>query len=340
MRILSSTRLGKDLGRSRILRRGFTLMEIMITMLLMAGILLTITQVLTGARKTRDKIHNLQDAQKAGPAILQRIEQDLRALYTHDRDRAYTVRVRDDTLGGADADSIDFVCAVRSLIKYREDDTEDFHLAPINEVGYHLRKRPDNDDFLEIYRREDFGIDELPFDGGRYSLLHDRVKGFNITVYKEDGPEEEPEDYWDAEEDLEMVGMPTRIEIELTIELAPRLTGEQIVFDRRTLTYRRAFHFAESQRVAMNTQVVPNIPTMQPPTEDETDGGAGGGRTNENGDPVDENGNVIDQEDDNDSNNDGSGSGGSGNGGGVDDDGGLGRDLAEPGGNNPFDDGR
>lgn len=271
-------------------RRGFTLIEILITLLLMAGILLTITQVLTGARKTRDKIHNLQDAQKAGPAILQLMEQDLRALYTHDRDRAFTLRVRDNTLGGADADSIDFVGAVRSLIKYRETDNEDFHLAPINEIGYHLRKRPDNDDFLEIYRREDFGVDELPFAGGRYSLLHDRVKGFNIAVYREDGPEVEPEDYWDAEEDLEMVGLPARVDLELTIELAPRLTGEQIVFDRRTLTYRRTFHFSEIQRSAMSAQVIPSIPNWQPPAdepqpgvgdpggEDDAEGGGGDGQ--------------------------------------------------------------
>jgi prepilin-type N-terminal cleavage/methylation domain-containing protein len=263
---------------------GFTLIEIMITLLLMAGILLTITQVLTGARRTRDKIHNLQDAQKAGPAILQRMEQDLRAIYTHDRDRAFTILIRDDTLSGADADHIDFVSAVSSLIKYREDDQEDFHLAPINEVGYHLRRRPDNDDFMEIYRREDFGVDDLPFEGGRYALLHDRVKGFNITVYRADGPEEEPEDFWDAEEDLEMVGLPYRIEIELTIELAPRLTGEQIVFDRRTLTYRHSFHFNTSQRNAMNIQAIPSIPSGDAPVEDdEGEGGGGEGTDDENG---------------------------------------------------------
>lgn len=283
MRGLASPTRGSGLGLAQ---RGFTLIEILITLLLMAGILLTITQVLTGARKTRDKIHNLQDAQKAGPAILQLMEQDLRALYTHDRDRAFTLRVRDDTLGGADADSIDFVSAVRSLIKYRETDNEDFHLAPINEVGYHLRKNPSNDDFMEIYRREDFGVDELPFSGGRYSLLHDRVKGFNIAVYREDGPEAEPEDYWDAEEDLELVGLPARVDLELTIELAPRLTGEQIVFDRRTLTYRRTFHFSEIQRSAMSAQVIPSIPSWQPPVDEPPpgvgdpggeNGGEGGG---------------------------------------------------------------
>jgi len=272
----------------RLARAGFTLIEIMITLLLMAGILLTITQVLTGARKTRDKIHNIQDSQKAGPAILQRMEQDLRAIYTHDRDRAFFLRVRDNTLGGADADKLDFVASVRSLIKYREDDNEDFHLAPINEVGYHLRRRPDNDDFMEIYRREDFGVDELPFEGGRYALLHDRVKGFNITVYRKDGPEEEPEDYWDAEEDLEMVGLPTRIEIELTLELAPRLTGEQIVFDRRTITYHRVFHFSELQRNGIATQVVPSIPTQEPPSEDGNGDGNGTG-VGGTGDPNDPN---------------------------------------------------
>ena len=38
--------------------------------------------------------------------------------------------------------------------------------ADYNEVGYVLRPNPDNDEFLKLYRREDYGIDEEPMRGG------------------------------------------------------------------------------------------------------------------------------------------------------------------------------
>src|SRR6185503_21247483 len=53
---------------------GFTLIEVMLTLVIMAGIMVTITQILNAARTSRDAIHNIQEQQLAGPAILQQLE--------------------------------------------------------------------------------------------------------------------------------------------------------------------------------------------------------------------------------------------------------------------------
>ena len=201
---------------------GFTLIEVMLTLLIMAGIMVTITQILTAARQSRDTIHNIQESQLAGPAILDRLERDLRGLFTFNRDRSQLIRIQNRVLSGFDADTIDFVCSVDSLIPYRPAPNEGFLRADLNEVGYcGCGNRPESDDFLEIYRREDFGIDEEPFDGGNYALLHDRIKGLNIEVFEEDGLDAEPVESWSTGDD-ETNGIPARIEIELTLELAPR----------------------------------------------------------------------------------------------------------------------
>ena len=71
--------------------------------------------------------------------------------------------------------------------------------SDVHEVGYRLRPNPTDDDFLEIYRREDFGVDDEPFDGGNYTFLHDRVKRFDVQVFTEDGPDAEPLDDWGTE---------------------------------------------------------------------------------------------------------------------------------------------
>ena len=273
--------------RSRTGNAGFTLVEVMLTLLIMSGIMVMITQVLTGVRKTRDEIHNTQEQQSAGPAILRRLERDLRALFPFNRDEHFMLRIRDRVLAGLDADTIDFVCTVDGLFPVRDRSSEAFRHADVNEVGYHLRPRPDQDDFLELYRREDFGVDELPFQDGNFWMLHDRVKGFNIEVFMEDGPESEPLDGWDSDEDEEFVGLPARIEIELLIEMAPRLVREQLVIDRRTISYRRVFRFPESLRRAIGVQPKPRIPVIEPPTPPTAGGGAPGAGNPTGGDDPD-----------------------------------------------------
>ncbi|HED65511.1 MAG TPA: prepilin-type N-terminal cleavage/methylation domain-containing protein [Planctomycetes bacterium] len=268
-------------------RRGFTLIEVLLTLLIMTGIMVTITQVLTGARRTRDEVHNIQERQLAGPAILDQLERDLRGMFVYDRDPHDLLRIRDRVLSGFDADTIDFVTTTDGLLPWQDNPSEPFRAGDWNEVGYRLRPRPDSDEFLEIYRREGFGVDDRPFDQGRYALLSDRVKGFNIEVYEEDGPDTDPTEAWDGEEggaDSEFVGIPARIEVFLTIEMAPRLAREQLIIDRRTLTYSRIIRFPAYLRKTIDTAPIPAIPVLTPPVayvpgggSDAGGGGGGGG---------------------------------------------------------------
>lgn len=251
-------------------RSGFTLVEVMVTLLIVAMIMLTVTEMLTGARTTRDSIHNIEEQQRAGPAILQAIENDLRALFMHDRDARDAIRITNRILSGFDADSIDFVASTDSLLPYREHDGQVFRRADVNEVGYRLRANPASEDFLELYRREDFGIDDEPFDGGRYAFLHDRVKGFDIRIFEEDGVEAEPVESWGTSLD-EFSGLPLRIEIELTLELAPRLLREQLQIDRRTVSYKRVFHFPPALARAQSIGAIPVIPRIEPPKPPENE---------------------------------------------------------------------
>ncbi len=262
--------------RSRSSRSGFTLVEVLLTLLIVAGIMITITQILNAARTSRDAIHNIQEQELAGPAILAQIESDLRGLLLYDRDPRLALRVQHRVLSGFDADGLDFVTTTDGVLPFRARSGEVFRRADANEVGYRLRPNPASDDFLELYRREDFGLDDEPFDGGRFALLHDRVKGFDVQVYREDGVEAEPLEAWGGTDD-EFVGIPPRLEIELTIELAPRLVREQLVTQRNTVTYRRVFRFPQSLLLAQEVGAVPVIPRITAPVPDTPVGGPAAG---------------------------------------------------------------
>jgi len=254
----------------RAARAGFTLAEVLLTVLIMSGILVSITQILHAARVSRDTIHIIQETQLAGPAIMDMIERDLRGLLIANRTRQDHLRVTHRVMMGLDGDSLDFVTTTDNLIM--RTDRQRFVRSDINEVGYRLRPSPVYDDFLEMYRREDQGVDDDPYGGGEYSFLHDRVKGFDLRVFSEDGIDATPLDEWGQKDD-ESIGLPARLEITLTLELQQRVAREQLAMNyarKSLMTYKRVIRLPEILRSDEKEIVVFRIPT--PPT-----GEAGGG---------------------------------------------------------------
>jgi len=261
---------------------GFTLMEVVLTVLITSMMLVSISRVLTAARRSRDMIHNLQEDQLAGPAILDLLERDLRGLITYNIPPRNHLRVINNVSLGLDGDRIDFMTTTDSLLWQYDGDRAT--RADYNEVGYCLRPNPKNDDFLEIYRREGWGVDDDPFSEGEYIFLHDRVKGFDILVFSEDGIDAEPFEEWNTDSsDAEEEGLPTRLEISLTLELAPRLSNEQIgvaELSRREVTYKRVVRLPESLRLAADQTprlAIPTIPSEQAEATTAGPGGAAGG---------------------------------------------------------------
>lgn len=268
----------KRAARAPASRAGFTLVEILLTLLIMSGIMIAMTSILTAARTSRDTIHNIQETQLAGPAILDRIERDLRGLLVYDRTKEVHLRIKDRVVLGFDADSLDFVTSTRSLTWHQEDDR--FVRAPQNEVGFRLKIAQENDQFLELYRREQYGVDAEPFEGGNFLLLHEKVRGLDIRCFTADGPDEEPVEAWGDEREGN-IGLPARIEISLTLELAPRLVHEQLrvaSLDKRTVVYKRVIRFPESLRGEETDIPVPKVPPMPNPTPASAGGGGAGGQ--------------------------------------------------------------
>jgi prepilin-type N-terminal cleavage/methylation domain-containing protein len=255
---------------------GFTLAEVLIALLIVSGIMLALVQLLEATRITRDAIHNVQETQLAGPAIMDLIERDVRGMMVYDTAPDRLLKIKDRVLLGHDADRIDFVASTDSVVLSEVDHR--LVRADCNEVGYVLRVNPRDDQFLEMYRREDFGVDEEPFDGGAYTFLHDQIKDFDIQVFEEEGPDAESIEDWGDDE--EHVGLPLRIEIRLTLELAPRLIREQVrslSADKRTVTYVRLLRIPQSLLAQVEHQPVPKIPVILDPGEAGGNGNGNGG---------------------------------------------------------------
>ena len=251
---------------------GFSMVEVLVALLIMALMLTSITRMLTTVRTTRDHIHNTQETMLAGPAIMDMVERDLLAVFTLDRPKDLHLRVRNRVELGLDADRIDFVTTTDG--KEWEMFEDRAARADLNEVGYVARPNPEYDEFLELYRREDFGVDDEPFSGGRYTFLHDRVMSFSIEVFSEDGVDAEVLEEWGVlAGDEETSGLPAWVRISMTLELAPRLLREQLVRTDpgdRVVTYTRIVRFPNVLRVALDDSPRLALPAQRPDT------GAGG----------------------------------------------------------------
>jgi prepilin-type N-terminal cleavage/methylation domain-containing protein len=256
---------------SHFARKGFTLVEVLVTLLIVGGMMLAITQILEATRISRDTIHNIQETQLAGPAIMDLVERDLRGLFVYNRESESLLRVVDRVEAGLEADSLDFVTTSDSLIQTEL--VTGWVRSDYNEVGYRLRPSPRDNDFLEIYRREGFGVDDEPFEGGAFTFLHDRVKHFSVQVFTEDGPDTEPLSGWSGNGD--QTGLPLRLEVELVLELAPRIAREQLRIapvEKRTVTYRRIVRLPQSLRDTLEFQPMPVVPRIVRPSELSPDG--------------------------------------------------------------------
>lgn len=259
-------------------RAAFSLVEVLVALMIVAGIMLAMTQLLEATRISRDTIHNIQETQLAGPAIMDMIERDLRGIFVYDRAPDDVLRIKNRVLLGRDADRIDFATTTDGVTLTEAD--RRLVRGDVNEVGYMLKLSSRDDEFLELYRREDFGLDEQPFEGGNYTFLHDHVKNFEIQVYDEDGPNVDPLDDWGDDE--EHVGLPKRVEIRLTLELAPRLTHEQLRIapvDKRTVTYTRILRFSEDVLAQLEIQPMPVVPNFAASNQQQQGGGGGATQT-------------------------------------------------------------
>lgn len=210
--------------RSQLGRLGFTLMEVLVAMFISAMIMVAVLGSLDSTQKAVDAIHNITLVEKAGPRLVSMIRDDLSRLAVYDAGEYQVLNGENRTSPrGADADRINMLVHRRSANPYPDPLTGRKFRAPVNEVGYWVRQRPDSDDFLQLYRREDFMVDDEPFLGGYFSPLNDRIISFNLVYYGE--PEFDPygEDDWDSMQEGQL---PYCIELYLELEVQPRKSAE------------------------------------------------------------------------------------------------------------------
>lgn len=192
-------------------RRGFTLVELMLAILILAVMMSIIYGLVVSTVSAARRVEEITASSEIGPAILTRVRSDLQAAFLP-KDGEFFVGAKRPG-GGADRDRIDFISGETAY--GTEIDGEDARFHSINEVGYQVLENRKDPNVGVLYRREDYFIDAEPLKGGRLTEVYDRVRSFSLRYY--DGEAWRPD--WSNKAQK---GLPKAVEIEVKILVTDR----------------------------------------------------------------------------------------------------------------------
>jgi prepilin-type N-terminal cleavage/methylation domain-containing protein len=165
--------------------RGFTLLEVSIAITLLALTVTFVYQILWNAVRLKDAVREGLEGPSVEQAILDQIMRDFRYVYYRagqlPADAGFWGRSKQ--IGGRDADRVDFLTCRSSKVATLEDADQPTGDSPVSEAGYALRANDADARWLGLWRREDYFVDDDPTDGGRFDLLYDKVRSFELRYF-------------------------------------------------------------------------------------------------------------------------------------------------------------
>lgn len=284
-------------------RRGFTMIEIVIAIMITAIIMTALGTILMSTVDAKIAVETEARARRLGPGIMAIIARDLRNTWATGPIDEVEIdgewMVGEHNGGDDDAqDEIWFVTSIDSYLRYNGISSD------LTEVGYYIKPNDTSEpnDPLEglysLYRREDFSVDKRPDEGGMGLLMHDRVVSFRIWYYDlprdaitEDGKidplalEEIVErgstdevDNWDTEEEGRL---PYAVRVELILDATP-IDAYNRNRKKRYAVYETLVRMPDFPKLDENFRLFSaQSPTPADPPPDE--GGENNGNGNGNG---------------------------------------------------------
>jgi len=278
-------------------RGGFTLVEVLVSLAIVSLLLVGLHSLLDVNLKTQETLERDALLARVGPALLDVVESDLRRVWVLNIEGNRVFEGTSNSIGGRSADEMVFLTTTDSATTHRVGARE--VPSDVCETGYRLRRNPDNDDFLELWRRQDYHVDEDPLEDGAYELLHDRIVSFEVRYLERLREGERPEEEWVAEDVDEL---PEAIRIAVELEVLPRVAdAAEGARAGQTFTYERVIPMLRDSHIAM--RVHPLIP-------DFVRGGSGGLLGSGQGDGAGEGGEGGDNNLTSDTTDEGGGEGG------------------------------
>lgn len=221
---------------------GFTLIEVVLCMVLVAIISATTYSVLIFTLEAKERVERNALVNKIGQGILKVITRDFEGLYIQNVDNPFE---------GIDDSTKDYVDFTSTASSYPNEEGVSSNLI---EVGYRLEQNTidEEGDLYILLRRESYGIELNPLKGGQLYELYDQVKQFNLQYY--DGKE-----WVDTWKFADMKAVPLAVKVEFLIRVR---TGE---FSEEAADYEEREGSKEIEEQEGYFSTIITIPVATPP---------------------------------------------------------------------------
>jgi general secretion pathway protein J len=206
-----------------------TLLEVMVAVAVLAGISVLVHGVMTslsagkkGEALRAERVHQGREA-------LQRIVRDLSGAYLSMHVPSIPALQTSKTAfvgRGSTTDRIDFTAFAHLRTE------RDSHESDQAEVGYFVVRDPDEDDKMDLVRREQTPIDFDPLRGGVVNVVAENVQEFHLRYL--DPQTSQWVTSWDT---MQMTGQPNRLPLEVEITLVLKGVGEGPAYSYTTKVF-------------------------------------------------------------------------------------------------------
>jgi general secretion pathway protein J len=196
----------------RVRRRGFTLIEVLISIAILAAITALLFGAFSALKRSKDGLSRVQDRQREARLAMARITRELQSAYLSAHMPINQALLVQKTIfkseRGTPADRLDFTAfANRRLDK-------NSHVSDQCELSYFGSPNPDGSGTTDLVRRIDTELDLEPTRGGRIEVLATDIDLFDLQYL--DAQTGQWQESWDT---TQTTGQPDRLPLQVRVIL-------------------------------------------------------------------------------------------------------------------------
>lgn len=192
--------------------RGFTLLEVLISIAILAAITSLLFGAFSALKKSKDGLARVQDRQREGRLAMARITRELQSAYVSAHLPINQALIQQKTIfkgeRGTPADRVDFTAFANRRLE------KDAHVSDQCELSYFGSPNPDGSGTNDLVRRIDTTIDLEPTKGGRIEVLATDIDLFDLQFL--DAQTGQWQEQWDTSQ---TTGQPDRLPLQVRVIL-------------------------------------------------------------------------------------------------------------------------
>lgn len=217
-------------GRARRRRLGFTLIEVLISIAILAAITSLLFGAFSALKRSKDGLSRVQDRQREARLAMARITRELQSAYLSAHMPLNQALLVQKTIfkgeRGTPADRVDFTAFANKRLD------KNSHVSDQCELSYFGSPNPDGSGTTDLVRRIDTEIDLEPTKGGKIEVLATDIDLFDLQYL--DAQTGQWQETWDT---TQTTGQPDRLPLQVRVILVLN-GGERSGADRGRGTIR------------------------------------------------------------------------------------------------------